>query len=151
MYLTPTNTTRRIGCTPSGAPSTPGRRLSTKLSFCLLAAVIIRCCRWQKGLTVSQEHAFLRSLPLSLTWLHVVRCSAFLARIVGAAMLRAGDEHSCPARLSAGEEHCLMAFLRSVSAACVFRSSTARRQPTSEPNDTAQAYGIERPCSSTQA
>ena len=51
------------------------------------------------------------------------------ARIVVAAMLRAGDEHSDPARPSAGEEHCLMAFLRSVSAACVFRSSTARRHP----------------------
>ena len=45
-----------VECTPSGGPSAPGRRLShTKLSFCLLAAVIIRCCRWQKEHTCECE------------------------------------------------------------------------------------------------
>ena len=100
---------------------------------------------------MSQEHAFRAVSSVKANLASRRAAVPSFARIVVAAMLRAGDEHSDPARLSAGEEHCLMAILRSMSAACVFRSSTARRQPTSEPNDTAQAYGIERPCSSTQA
>ena len=56
--------------TPSGGPSAPGRRGLYKAFFSLLAAVLIRCCRWQKGLTVSQRARLscsLESLSLRLT------------------------------------------------------------------------------------
>ena len=128
--------------TPSGGPSAPGRRGLYKAFFSLLAAVLIRCCRWQKGLTVSQRARLpcsLESLPLIKANLASRRAAVpSFARIVVAAMLRAGDEHSDPARLSAGEEHCLMAFLRSVSECCV-RLSFQHCTPAAD--ERAERYG----------
>ena len=118
---------------PPGAPLRRGGVVFIKLSL-VLSAVLIRCCRWQKGLTVSpskhgKEHARLSfralSSELRLTWLHVVlqclpsralsllRCCALVtSTVIGSATQRRRgalphglpSERECCVRLSF--QHC---------------------------------------------